>query len=84
MGKKFGQVVLMCVLWIPIAVSGIDNVLEQLGFGHGTRWDSLNASLFGWGMWLVGCFLWYMIIGYIGARFFGEGDKSKKASLPRG
>ena len=75
-GKKIAEVALLCVLWIPIVLSGIENLREQLGYGWGTRWDSWSAILVGWGVWLAGCYVWYCIIGFVGTKIFGDAKKN--------
>lgn len=61
--------ILFCVLWIPIVLSGIDNFREQVGKGHGEAWNSVGAKLSGWGLWLGGVVIWYVLVSGVG-RFF--------------
>jgi hypothetical protein len=60
------EVILFCILWIPIVLSGINNIREQIGKGYGASSDSIGAKLSGWGLWLAGVFIWYMIVSGVG------------------
>jgi hypothetical protein len=51
---------------MPIVLSGIHNIQEQFGKGYGEPWDSIGAKLSGWGLWLVGVFIWYVLVSGIG------------------
>lgn len=64
--RRVLEVILFCVLWIPIVLSGIHNIQEQIGKGQGELWDSIGAKLSGWGLWLVGAFIWYVLVSGLG------------------
>ena len=53
------EVVLFLVLWVPIVVTGIRNFQESQG-------SSFAEKSSGWGLWLVGIFIWYVLVGGIG------------------
>ena len=80
--RKVGHALLLLILWVPILLSGLDNLREQFGYGVGNRWGSWSSILFGWGMWLIGCVVWYWIIGFIGRKFLGERRKTWDAMFP--
>ena len=56
--RRVLEVILFCALWVPIVLSGIHNVREQIGKGYGPPWDSVWDKLSGGGLWLVGVFIW--------------------------
>ena len=60
------EVILFCVLWIPIVLTGTANVREQIGKGYGEQWNSVGDKLIGWGGWLAGAFIWYVLVSAIG------------------
>jgi hypothetical protein len=64
--RRVLEAILFCVLWIPIVLSGIENIREQTGKGYGEPWNTIGAKLAGWGFWLVGIFLWYVLVSVIG------------------
>jgi hypothetical protein len=64
--RRILEVILFCILWIPIVLSGIDNIREQIGGGQGGQWNSIGAKVSGWLLWLVGVFIWYVVISAIG------------------
>ncbi len=64
--RRLLETILFCVLWIPIVLSGIKNVREQFGKGYGEPWDTIGAKLSGWGLWLAGVFIWYVLVSSIG------------------
>ena len=65
--RRFLEVIFFCVLWIPVVLTGIGNIREQTGHGHGEAWNTIGAKLSGWGLWLVGVVIWYIFISAIGS-----------------
>ena len=39
-----------------------DNLREHLGYGVGQPWTSAWDIVSGWGLWLVGVFIWIAIV----------------------
>src|SRR5437773_9593989 len=64
--RRVLEVILFFVLWVPIVLSAIHNIQEQTGRGHDQPWDSIGATLRGWGLWLAGVFIWYVLVSGIG------------------
>jgi hypothetical protein len=52
------ELILFCVLWIPIVLTGISNLREP--------WNSVGDKVSGWGLWLAGAFIWYVLMSCIG------------------
>ena len=47
---------------LPTLWSGRDNLREHLGYGVGQPWTSGWDIVSGWGLWLVGVFIWIAIV----------------------
>ncbi|PYN86220.1 MAG: hypothetical protein DMD89_37605 [Candidatus Rokuibacteriota bacterium] len=47
---------------LPTLWSGRDNLREHLGYGVGQPWTSAWDIVSGWGLWLVGVFIWIAIV----------------------
>lgn len=64
--RRILEVILFCILWVPIVLTGLQNIQEQRGGGHGQPWDSVGAKLSGWGLWLVVMLIWFVVVNAIG------------------
>ena len=64
--RRVLEVILFCALWVPIILTGIHNIREQIGKGGGPPWETVSDKLSGWGLWLAGVFIWYMLVSGIG------------------
>ncbi len=65
--KRILRIAMLCLMWTPIAWSGLANVREQLGQGVGLAWHAWSDRLIGWGLWAVGAVLWIQLIRWAGS-----------------
>ena len=60
--RVVNRVAMWFLIVIPVLGSGVRNLREQLGYGVARRWDSWSDVAMGWGLWIVGVFIWIAII----------------------
>lgn len=60
------EIALLYLLWIPILLTGRQNCTDQFGYGVGPSLNSSQAIMVGWGMWVVGVYLWFVLVRQIG------------------
>jgi hypothetical protein len=65
--RRTTEVLLFCILWIPIVLSAVHNIFEHFGKGAAEPWNNVGSKLSGWGLWLAGAFIWYVLISWAGS-----------------
>jgi hypothetical protein len=63
--RNIGRIAMLFLMWTPIALSGIANLHEGLGYGVGRPWDSAWAWLIGIAFLIVGSVVWIGIVKWV-------------------
>ncbi len=77
--RTIGRIAMLLVMWVPIFLSGIANLLEGLGYGVARPWDSAWAWLEGITFWLVGSVIWIGLVKWV-TRLLGLSDEENTGS----